>query len=974
MNFPITLTEQMPEALSELVQHRWEDIFPLLDESQQAEIAARDTTFWQQFAHVLAGSDYVASQLRRHPDWLIKITDWIDQQPIYLDDLKQRLAGVETEDELNRQLRFYRHQHMVRIIWRDLNRIAAMTETTLDLSLMADACINATLDWLVEWATPNWGLPYSPRGDLQRMIVIGMGKLGACELNLSSDIDLMFSFPENGETQGGRKCMDNQSYFNRLGQKLIQALDNTTVDGFVFRVDMRLRPYGKSGILCPSFPAMIEYYQDQGRDWERYALIKARVIAGDYARGQQLMDNLRPFVFRKYLDYSAFSSLREMKEMINREVRRRQLQDNIKLGPGGIREVEFIAQAFQLIRGGKDRRLQSRELLKILRLLPSAVSMPEGEVFQLSAAYHFLRNTEHAIQALDDQQTQELPKDELTQLRVANSMGFSEWENFTSALQEHRDKVSSSFAETIEPDNPYCELDNLNSFWLSLWDGSYDAETVEQKLSEHGYDEPAALIEQINELRESRRVVTLQAIGRDRLDKLMPLLLATASNTENATVTLGRCLALVEAVLRRSAYLLLLIENPDALRQLVYLCSVSPWIANQLVNQPILLDELLDTAKLYTLPDHASLLDELRQSLLRTPEADTEQLMNVLRYFKKAHHLRVAAAEISDTFPVDKVSDYLTAIAEVILKATLEIAWQSMTQKHGFPIKRDGSRSEPDFIIVGYGKLGGMELSYGSDLDLVFIHNAILNTETDGTKPIDSQVFFMRLGQRVFNLLNANTTAGQLYEVDMRLRPSGTKGLIVSTLEGFKNYQLNSAWTWEHQALVRARVIAGCPKMSKRFEAIRKEVLLQAGANEKLRSEVVDMRHKMRSHLGSKIVKGESVFSSNQPFQLKHDSGGIVDIEFIVQFAVLAYSHKYPELLAYTNNVRLLETIEQLELISPEDALMLREVYKALRALTHQLALQNQSNVVPGNTLIPERSEVSRVWQNWVEKTEQSLE
>lgn len=969
------LLDQLPASIAAIVSRHWQDLLAATDSSVQQSLAKWPDELWQQLTTTFAGSDYAANLCCRHPQWLTSLPDALQPEPDYADELAQCLGEVTREEELHQQLRLFRHRHMLRIIWRDLNRLSDMNDTTRDLSLMADACIDGALNWLYQHFIPQWGTPYSRDseagpGQPQQLVVIGMGKLGAGELNLSSDIDLIFCYPENGETRDGRKCMDNQTFFNRLGQKLIQALDINTADGFAFRVDMRLRPYGKSGILSPSFAAMEEYYQDQGRDWERYALIKARVVAGDKINGQQLMLDLRPFVFRKYLDFSAFESLRDMKAMINREVRRRSLYQNVKLGPGGIREVEFIGQAFQLIRGGRDTRLQARELQTILKLLPETVGMPQQAVDELIEAYHFLRNSEHAIQAVADQQTQELPTDEVPRLRMALAMGFTDWESFYQCLQEHRDRVSQHFAEVVAPAGESTEQEQANSLWVAIWQGQYEDDQALQSLSEHGHEDAPKALKLITDLRESRKVVTQQAIGRERLNKLMPLLLETLTHQQQPTETLARSLHLVESVLRRSAYLLLLTENPNALAQLVRLCAASPWISDQLARQPILLDELLDVASLYHPPDRDALESELRQLLLRIPEDDTEQLMNGLRYFKNAHVLQVAAAEISGVLPLMKVSDYLTFIAEVVLQGALNIAWRMMTQKHGYPLRADGSRCDPDFIIVGYGKVGGIELSYGSDLDLVFIHDAAPNQDTDGDKALDSQVFFTRLGQRIIHLLNTATTSGQLYEVDMRLRPSGASGLLVSSLKAFSEYQNKEAWTWEHQALVRARVIAGSPALKERFEAVRAQVLGQPRKLTELRQSVIEMRQKMRTHLGSKLSADLDPFSAEAEFQLKQDPGGIVDIEFLVQFGVLAYSHQYPELLAYTDNIRLLETIEQLELISPEDALLLREAYKALRTLAHRQALQNQSSSVPGNTLTPYRLAVTRIWQQWIEKTD----
>ncbi|HEY5718073.1 MAG TPA: bifunctional [glutamate--ammonia ligase]-adenylyl-L-tyrosine phosphorylase/[glutamate--ammonia-ligase] adenylyltransferase [Motiliproteus sp.] len=964
------LYDQIPQPLHPGLARHWQHFIDAADAAVQAELTRAPERFWQQLSRVWTGSDYVAEQCCRNPALLLALLPELEQgvsPQHYARQLSQQLQTVTSDAELERSLRRFRHRAMVRIIWRDLTRLAAMEETTAELSQLADACIDQALHWLYPRFCNDWGTPYSRErsghpAEPQQLVVIGMGKLGAGELNLSSDIDLIFAFPKGGETRDGRRSVDNQTFFNRLGQRLIQVLDNTTVDGFVFRVDMRLRPYGQSGILCPSFAAMEEYYQDQGREWERYAMIKARVVAGDPVAGAHLLEQLRPFVYRKYLDYGAFESLRDMKAMINREVRRRQLEHNVKLGPGGIREVEFIAQAFQLIRGGRDSRLQQRELRHILPLLPETVGMPEAAVEELLGAYRFLRNSEHAIQAVADQQTQELPGDELGQLRLAYSLGFDDWESFYAQLDQHRQRVRNHFAEVIASEDE-SEPTQDDERWTTLWQGGMDEEHAVELLATQGHEDAAESLRLLNNLRSSRRVTTLQQIGRERLDKTMPLLLAAVSAQNSPTRTLERSLQLIESVLRRSAYLVLLMENPDALTQLVKLCSASPWFAQQLARQPILLDELIDVRSLYSPPNREALEDELRQELLRIPEEDVEALMNALRYFKNAHVLRVAAAEISGALPLMKVSDYLTYIAEVILDGALAIAWRMLTEKHGLPQREAGVPCDPDFIIVGYGKVGGIELSYGSDLDLVFIHDAGSNLSTDGDKPIDNQVFFTRLGQKIIHLLNTATTSGQLYEVDMRLRPSGNSGLLVSSLSAFRDYQLKEAWTWEHQALVRARVVAGSPALKSRFETVRREILSQRRDPAQLQQEVREMRLKMREHLGSKNSRAEE----NPVFNLKQDLGGIVDIEFLVQYFALAHAADKPSLIHYTDNIRILDAIEAEGLLPGDEPELLRETYKAYRSVGHRLALQEQSNQIGDEEMRDQRAAVAAIWAREME-------
>ena len=884
----------------------------------------------------------------------------------YRQYLTQKLAEVDDETTLHRVLRQFRQREQVRLIWRDLTRLSDMRSTTQELSWLADACVESAMDWLHAQLAQRWGQPIGKySGQPQRMIVLGMGKLGANELNLSSDIDLIYVFPEGGETDGEKKNLENQEFFIRLGKKLIQALDNSTVDGFVFRVDMRLRPFGSAGPLAISFDAMEGYYQEHGREWERYAMIKARVMAGDKAAGESLMAILHPFVYRKYIDFSAFDSLREMKEMINREVRRKGLDNNVKLGSGGIREVEFIAQVFQLLRGGRDRRLQQRELCNILPLLPETVGMPQQAADELQSAYTFLRNAEHAIQAVNDRQTQELPIDEVEQARLAFNMGFNDWSEFHQTLNAYRENVRQHFADLIAPveETEQSDACGCDDIWLSLWREEIDSEQAQACLQEQGFDDVEAAWKLINDLKQSRTVKMLQQVAHERLVAILPTLMQQVAATENPTETLGRVLELIQAILRRSAYLVLLAENPTALQQLVKLCSESHWFSEKLARQPILLDELINTASLYSPPNKQQLGDELRQLLLRIPEEDTEQLMDALRYFKNAHVLKVAASEITGVLPLMKVSDYLTWTAEVILEAVLDIAWRLMTEKHGLPQKSAGEACNPDFIVIGYGKMGGIELSYGSDLDLVFIHDADPNLFTDGNKQIANSVFFTRLGQKIIHILNTFTTSGQLYEVDMRLRPSGNSGLLVTSLKAFKEYQQKQAWTWEHQALVRARFVAGDQALKTRFEAVRAEILSAQRQPETLRQEVSEMREKMRDHLGSK----NSANDDNPVFHLKHDRGGIVDIEFLVQYLVLNHAHKHDDLYTYTDNIRILDAAQAQGLLPPAQADTLREAYKSYRSVGHRLTLKNRSNTISDNEMLDKRQAVAEIWQTMME-------
>ena len=930
---------------------------------------------WAQFARVSAASDFVIEQSVRDPLMLLSLVQSGEfDRPFAPGELCAQIAAAvntaQSEDELGRVLRRQRARHQVRIIWRDLNRQADLVQTCRDLSDMADATIHQAYQWLYSRHCQQFGTPTGRRSGLpQQMVILGMGKLGAVELNLSSDIDLIFAYPEGGETVGVKRALDNQEFFIRLGQRLIKALDPMTVDGFVFRVDMRLRPYGSSGALVLSFNALEQYYQDQGRDWERYAMIKARVVAGDQAAGAQLLDMLRPFVYRRYLDFSAIEALRTMKQLIQQEVRRKGMADNIKLGSGGIREVEFIAQAFQLIHGGRDLSLQQRPLLKVLSTLEGQGYLPPAVISELREGYEFLRYTEHAIQAIADRQTQMLPDGAQDQARIAFMLGFADWHAFHEKLMFWRGRVAWHFAQVIadpdEEEGADCEV-VVGGEWLPLWEEAQDEEAACRQLEEGGFADATKALKALASLRGSPQLRAMQRLGRERLDAFIPRLLAQAVEHDNPDLVLERVLPLVEAVARRSAYLVLLTENPGALRRLLTLCAASPWIAEQITRFPLLLDELLNEGRLFKPPLAPELAAELRERLTRIPEDDLEQQMEALRHFKLAHRLRVAASEIAGSLPLMKVSDYLTWLAEAILEQVLALAWRQTVAKYGTPLRTDGSLCDPGFIIVGYGKVGGLELGHGSDLDLVFIHDGDPQAETDGPKPIDGAQFFTRLGQRIIHLLTAQTNSGQLYEVDMRLRPSGASGLLVSSLGAFERYQENEAWTWEHQALVRARVLVGSQDVGQAFEKVRAQVLGKARDLAKLQQEVSEMRAKMRDNLGSKSTAAgtaANAFEATAPFDLKQDAGGIVDIEFMVQYAALAWSHSHPPLLRWTDNIRILEELEHEGLMPAEDASLLREAYKAYRSAAHRQALQKDAGVIAGDQFVEERRQVLRIWK-----------
>ena len=907
-----------------------------------------DAAFAREMAQVWTASDYAAQTCLRWPDLLLEsYRDGALEKPLVpgrmAHQLTETLQSVESEDALLSALRQFRRRQMLRIIWRDITRKAALEETLEDLSELADICIRQSLDRLMGWAVQQWGTPRDKAGKAQAMVVLGMGKLGARELNLSSDIDLIFTFPSHGETDA-RRPLSNEQFFTRVGRQLINVLGRQTEDGFVFRVDMRLRPFGEAGPLALSFGAMETYYASQAREWERYAMIKARAITGEGAYQEQLLGILRPFVYRRYIDFGAIDAIRDMKRRIQAEMHHRGMDANIKLGRGGIREIEFIGQAFQLVYGGRDRDMQIRPILLVLQQLQHKQLMAPETVGQLARAYEFLRLTENRLQAWKDEQTHLLPADEEGRSRVAGSMGFGSWDDFLEQLDEHRTLVEQQFSQVFSDASD--EQHVLEKAWLIR-----DEQLAANLLAEAGFSRAEEAIKQLQAFRQSAASRTLSETARQKLNRLMPRLLEDVARVEAPELTLERLLDLLQSIVRRTAYLDLLLENPQVLEQLVRLGSESRWVISRLVRYPVLLDELLDPRRLYAPLRREELDEELDAMLARIDPHDLEQQMERLRQFAAGNRLRTAAADITGAIPLMVVSDYLTEIAESVLAHVLRLAWDYLVERHGRPGEVQGT----GFAVLGYGKLGGLELGYGSDLDLVFLHaDYSQSAVTGGPRSVANDVFYARLGQRMVHLLNTRTPSGILYEVDMRLRPNGESGLLVTSLKGFGTYQLNSAWTWEHQALVRARMVAGDETLAGRVAQVRNDVLRQDRKAEKLREEVCQMREKMRASLDK---------SDAENFDLKQGKGGITDIEFMVQYAVLRWAREVPALTAWTDNIRLLETLVEAGLIPATLGESLVLTYQRFRDIYHHLTLQEQAGMIGREKLQEERQMVQEAWQ-----------
>jgi glutamate-ammonia-ligase adenylyltransferase len=854
-----------------------------------------------------------------------------------------------------RGLRQLRIRETVRIAFRDLAGWSDLDETLADTSDLAEACIRQVVDWAHAQLIEKHGEPRNKEGVAQRLVVLGMGKLGGRELNFSSDIDLIFTYPESGMTDGAR-ALDSQQFFIRLGQLVIKMLNEVTVDGFVYRVDMRLRPFGDSGPLASNFDSLEHYYLTHGREWERYALIKARVVGGDDEAARDLSDTLRPFVFRRYLDYGAIEELRDMKAMIDRQARSRGQLDNVKLGPGGIREIEFIGQSFQLVRGGRDPDLQARGIREVLATIADRELISSANVDRLLRAYTFLRRTENHIQMFADQQAHSLPDDGHARLRLAFSMGYENWGEFKAELDRHRTAVNGQFAQVFSVEDETEADEPATNAHIRVWSESPDEDLSAQLFAELRFDDYEAASRSIADLKESRAVRVMSEKGRKRLDRLMPRLLLEISAYEERQDLLQRFCQFVQVIAGRSVYISLLAEHEHVLGQLVKLFAASGWIVDQVTRHPILLDELMDPRSLYHPPTRDQMDGTLARELEPIDTDDIEMVMDKLRHFKQSQVFRVAAADIMDALPIMKVSDHLSWIAEIILAHAIDRVWAYMTSRHGQPTcEVEGETHYPRLGVIAYGKLGGLELGYSSDLDIVFVHDSRGGKQvTDGERSLENTVFFARLVQRLITMLTAFTAAGELYEVDMRLRPSGNSGLLVTSLSALERYLVDEAWTWEHQSLIRARSVVGDDYICGEFAAIRDRILQQSRDNDELRKEVREMREKMwQEKAGKKPGR----------FDLKKDPGGITDIEFMVQYSVLANAHKIPPLTKYTDNIRILNMLIESEVIDFEKGSFLIETYRTFRDELHALSLMGKDSDVGRDRYTEECGGVQQLWR-----------
>ena len=851
-------------------------------------------------------------------------SQWLSRQPAAerraLDpDAIQQSFQFHAPDEatLHRLLRQHANQWFADIIVAEFEHDASLELVGAALSQVAASALDRALSFYRPGLVERFGEPTNFDGSPATIVALGMGKLGGYELNLSSDIDLIFVHSEDGETQG-RKSVTHEEFFARLIKKVTPALDTLTGYGRVFQVDLRLRPWGSAGPTSISQERFEAYYEQHGRPWERMAMLRARPLAGDLALGQAALKDIRPFMYRRYLDFGALESLRSLKALIRQEVAKHGLQDDIKRGAGGIREAEFVVQVQQLIHGGRFAPLQTSSWLTAAHQLQQVLDIPTDVLIQ---DYRYLRRLEHAIMCDQLGQTHQLPSDPEVQARLCAAMGVTDYQALLEQLEPVRLRVQAAFEAVVEAEA--------------------EAPSAEQVAI------PSLLSEQIDGFLQDGAIQRLDDTSRERLNRFIAHLQVDLASRDDLAVLAPRVLRLVAQIARRSAYLSLLNETPKARELLYRLLAISPWVSDQLSAMPAMLDELLDPRQLFETPDPVAIAQELRLRLSRI--SDTEQQLNVLREFKAAHTLRTAATELLGQRPINEASDHLSWTAEAILQMAVELAHRQVAEKHGQPVRVDG-----DIAVIGYGKLGGLELSYGSDLDVVLIHGINEQANTDGPRPISGAQYLQRWVRHFMQILSVRTTSGVLYEIDMRLRPSGNKGVLVVSSQGYEKYLQGEAWTWERQALVRARAVAGDSGLVARFNEIRHRVLCTARDEQALKSDVLTMREKMRAHLASK---------DPEAMDIKHGQGGVVDLEFIVQYLILRFAPHCPDLTRWSDNLRLLESLATHQQMPSDEAQRLSDAYLQSRAMSHRITL---GAPVDPQALKDASAQIQAAWRRWM--------
>ena len=865
-------------------------------------------------------SRYVAFINRTQPDLVREATSLDDLTRIT--DFYLSTDSVD-EQKMLRNIRLARHATMTRCVHEELRGTISIIESMKLLSTFAETILSHVTKFYENELEPTFGHPVAEDGERVKLNIVAMGKLGGSELNFSSDIDLIFLYPKSGNTTGNQR-ISNHEYFLKLSQKIIQALTLHTENGFVFRVDTRLRPYGIDGPLAMSFDMLEEYFYSQGRPWERFAWAKARSVYGQQI--DLLTKMVNNFVYRSYVDYVVIDNLRQLHRMIRERVKKKGLESDIKLGAGGIREIEFIAQVSQLIHGGQDRTLRSTSTVETLKLLEQKNILKTSEVSALLEAYFFLRMIEHRIQYLDDQQTHKIPKDKDDQLKIAKSLNFDNWESLSATLNEHLAFVHKTFINIFEDSSADRFSDRLNTQLIDL-----NKEQLLDQISTYIWNEYPNTSENIFSFVSTSKFRRLPAVCQEKLDLLIPSLLKIIPHNSEYEKYISRLLTILDSIAWRETYLSLLIEYPSTRDQLIKILQSGQWATNYLARYPGNLEQLIVSVE--ELSASALMLDEVPARAIQTDEI--EEAIDIIHRYKQKEIFKSLLMDLFEIIDLRKLSDRLSAVADQVVTSTLELAIKTLG------IEKEACK----LAVVGMGKLGSREIGYESDLDLIFLYEPV--------NPDDS-LMYSRIVQKVNALINSASGHGTLFKTDLRLRPFGQSGLLVSSLESFQNYQQNQAKTWEHQALTRGRGICGDKMVLGQFESIRGQVMKTQRERSILSQSILDMRRLMDSEFPPKP----------NVFDLKRDAGGIIDIEFIVQFIVLLHANKYPELSENIGNIALLTIAANKNLISQDAATAVSEAYYDYRKLQHAQRLQGvQRVVVPDGDLLSHRKNVISLWE-----------
>ncbi len=938
-----------------------QDRIRLLSELEES-LLGQKSKVTQNLDEVLAAwyaSPFVKRVCLSQPDWLEKIFSNgalqknFDQE-CYQQELDAVFSQAHSVEEVQKLLRQARTAAFARITWRDLHDYATVDQSLNELSLFAEICLQKTLHWCFCWQQSRPGSGKFEKDLENKIVIFALGKLGGGELNFSSDVDLVMSYSDEvsySQVELGKLT----AFYLKVVQLFIKVLSEQTQDGFVFRVDTRLRPFGESGPLLTSFSAIDQYFQVHGRDWERYAWMKARVVAGDIEDGQAFLKSITPFIYRRYFDYGAMQSLREMKSLIDNKAQLNIGKEDLKIGIGGIREIEFIAQMFQLIYGGKNKALRVSSTRQALAILESQEILSTENASCLTVAYNFLRKAENVLQMREDQQTHVLPTDSGQQTHYAYAVGEKDWESFHSNYKQQTNTVSKIFNSLLN-ESDESSLDNGDSTYKHVWQQIEEQEFCRTILKQQFNDDAEHIYQKLVAFHQSDLVKKLVPLSRERLDAFIPIFLCELKNYNEAPVIINRFFSILGNIAQRSTYISLLIENKHKISILFKLIRESQWIAQYLATHPVLLDDVLSLSDDYEPPDFVRMQNQLLTQV--DDSNDLEVFMERLREFKHSQVIQIAAADIVENFPIMKVSDHLSWLAEICLTQAMRFAKKDLEKKYGSPqCIKEGLRFEPELLVVEYGKLGGFELGYGSDLDVVFLHNSEgEQCETCGSKEgkkIHNDIFFARLTQRTIHILTTVTSNGKVFDIDLRLRPHGASGPATTSLSAYERYLLKEAWLWELQALVRARAVTNSSKLADGFVAVRKKVLTLAREKQEVNASILEMRNKMISNDNNQY---------DSEFNIKKSKGGVIDIEFMVQFLVLSHSNSYPELAEHTDNIRILDVCSAVGILDAEVAQDLQSIYLKYREHLHRLSLKLLPGTVNQDAFADEMRKVQKYW------------